>query len=377
MRTFDIIRASAILLFAVAACGDDETTASGTNGAGGAGGTGSGAGAGGSGTGGELVVPTLRISGTAVDFEGGAAITGSATVTTMGLTPPPTVSVTGADFVIEGVAPFSVFHVLSGSPPNYRSTYNVATEVMDVDVTGLKAEVVAEAYLTALGTAFNVVSMPNTGLIIARAVDEAGAPKEGVPGSAFAVNGAPPPTAPRFLDATKLAAPALTATSASGYVVFYNVPTGLVTIGAATGGGFTVVGASAPTAATAVTLATLTVTEGGPVLPVNVSFANDVVPIFTARGCTACHSGNSPGADLGKLSLNTGDNSVYKELTEELSPTYNTTRVNLAEPPKSLVLTMPSFEFEPDPHPNATFVSPSDPDYLILLAWITEGAKQN
>lgn len=372
MQRFDIIRASAILLFAVAACGDDETSSA--SGTGGAGGTGTG-GAGGSG--GTLVIPTLRVSGTAVDFEGGAAITGSATVTTVGLTPPPTVSVTGAEFVIEGVAPFSAFHLLSGSPPDYRSTYNVATEVLDVDVSGLKAEVVAESYLAALAAAFNVVSAPNTGMIIARAVDEAGMPAEGVPASAFAVNGAPPTIAPRFLDANKTAAPALTETSASGYVVFYDVPTGLVTIGAAMGGGFTVVGASAPTAVTAVTLATLTVTPGGPVLPVNVSFSNDVVPIFSGRGCTACHSGNSPGADLGKLSLNGGDNPIYKELTEELSPTYNVTRVNLAEPQKSLVLTMPSLELEPDPHPNATFVSPSDPDYLILLAWITEGAKQN
>ena len=38
---------------------------------------------------------------------------------------------------------------------------------------------------------------------------------------------------------------------------------------------------------------------------------------------------------------------------------------------------MPSFEPEPDAHPNATFTSNADPDYLILLAWIKEGAMQN
>ena len=55
----------------------------------------------------------------------------------------------------------------------------------------------------------------------------------------------------------------------------------------------------------------------------------------------------------------------------------NTTRVNLAVPEKSLVLTMPSFETPPDPHPTVVFTSSSDVDYQKILVWIKEGAKFN
>jgi hypothetical protein len=51
--------------------------------------------------------------------------------------------------------------------------------------------------------------------------------------------------------------------------------------------------------------------------------------------------------------------------------------VRVAAPETSLVLTMPSREDPPDAHPNVTFTSALDPDYLKLLVWIREGAKQN
>lgn len=38
---------------------------------------------------------------------------------------------------------------------------------------------------------------------------------------------------------------------------------------------------------------------------------------------------------------------------------------------------MPSAEDPPDGHPNITFASPLDPDYLTILVWIREGAKDN
>ena len=364
MRSAIFLTLTAAALTLVA-CGSEGTNTSAS------GSTSSGAG------GGAAQVQPLSVSGTAVDFENAAALKDAATISTSGLSPAPTISVTGADFSIKGVAPFSVFHILAGSPPNYRSTYNTATEVKDVDVTGVKAQVVAEAYLAKLATGFNTMSTPNTGIIIARALDGTGKALAGVPAAAFTVNDVTPPKTARFLDATMNPAPALAATSASGYVVFYDVPIGLVKLGSAMGSGYTIVAASAPTAATAVTLASLTVTPGDPVLPKNVSFTGGVIPIFTKRGCSVCHSGNSPGADLGNLSLNTGANSIYKELTMEVSQNFKTTRVNLMTPESSLIVTMPSFESPADPHPNVTFASTADPDYLTLLAWIKEGAKQN
>lgn len=107
-------------------------------------------------------------------------------------------------------------------------------------------------------------------------------------------------------------------------------------------------------------------------LPSNVSFATQIMPIFDARGCVACHSGNGPGKDLGGLQLDGGTPKVYSELTHE-----NPLRVQKAMPEQSLVLTMPSAENPPDAHPVVTFMNAEDPDYLKLLVWIREGAKNN
>ena len=81
--------------------------------------------------------------------------------------------------------------------------------------------------------------------------------------------------------------------------------------------------------------------------------------------------GERAGQGIGGLTLNGG--SVYRELITERP----NTRVQLATPENSLVLTMPSRETPPDRHPNIPFASGNDPDYLKLLVWIREGAKDN
>jgi hypothetical protein len=40
---------------------------------------------------------------------------------------------------------------------------------------------------------------------------------------------------------------------------------------------------------------------------------------------------------------------------------------------QSLLLTKPLYE-DPPNHPNATFLTPLDPDYLVILEWIEQGA---
>jgi hypothetical protein len=334
-------------------------------------------------TGGEAgsapVVATVSVSGSVVDFQTGMPIATSATLSLSGLNQeePPAISVMGATFEVSGIAPFSAFNILSGAPPDYRDTYNVLTEVKDANVTGIEALVISEAFLAELQTGFGVMPSASGGIVLARAVDDAGMPRVAVSATAFTVNDAAPPTGPFFLDDALAPAPNANETSASGYVVFYDVPPGRAEFGAAMGSGYTISGASSPVAVGKVTIVELTVTDGAPVIPTNVSFTNDVVPIFEKRGCTACHSGSNIGADLGDLALNVGDNKVYDELTNEVSMTYKTTRVNLMVPEESLVLRMPSAEDPPDAHPNITFTGPSDADYLTLLGWITEGAKQN
>jgi hypothetical protein len=374
MRTLDLIRAATVVgILVVAACGGDDDGGGGGEGAASSTGT-AGAGTGGTGTGGGAMVQNVRVSGTVVDFETLMPIAGSATVTTTALEPPPTISVTGAEFTLENVPPFSVFHLLAGAPPEYRNTYNTATETTDMDVAGVQAPILKETYIATLNSAFGVTPAGGTGILVARLVDEAGMPRAGVPGNVLTLNGAQPPIAPFFLDANKAPDPQANATSASGYVVFYNVPPGLVTLGAEEGGGWTITAASAPVAAAVVTLADGLAGMGGPILPVNVSFSTDVVPIFSARGCANCHTtGNAPG----DLQLSGGENTIYQELVQEISPKFNVVRVNLGMPAQSLILTMPSLDVEPDSHPNATFISQNDPDYLKIRVWIEEGALQN
>lgn len=317
----------------------------------------------------------ISVSGTVVDFETGEAIAGSATISVLGISPAPSVTVTGADFAIDDVPPFSVFHVLSGSPPGYRSTYNNAIVVDDADIDGVVARAVSEEFIARLGTGFGI-SAPQ-GILMARAIDMEGNGRAGIPATAFQINDGTDFVGPYFLDAELAPAPAATATSASGWVVFFEVAGTLVTVNAVVDSGYNMTMPLTPVAATAATLAELVVEDGPPELPTNVSFQNDVVPIFDARGCEVCHSGNGIGRDLGNLTLDASPNLIYREVAEELSPGRNVRRVDIENPEASLLLTMPSAEDPPDAHPNTTFLSPTDPDYLTIKAWIAAGALDN
>jgi hypothetical protein len=321
-------------------------------------------------------IASYSASGTVVDFVTGEVRAGSATISVNGIEPAPTVSVSGADFTLDGVPPHSVFNLLAGSPPSYRSTYNVATTVEDADINGITLSVVSESYLSSLATDFNVNIAAGSTVLISQLIDDTGAPQAGIPASAFDL----PANilGPFFLDENRLPAANLNATSSSGFVVLFDVPAGLFSVAASPQSGFTMTMPESPTAQTAATLAEIVVVEGeAPEVPVNVSFQNDVAPIFQLRGCVNCHDGGGIGKDLGGLHLNGEENKMYKELVTEMSPSYNVPRVDVLDPAKSLMLTMPSREEPADSHPNITFASPSDPDYQIILAWIAEGALLN
>jgi hypothetical protein len=299
-------------------------------------------------------------------------VDGTAMVGTASLIPQPKVDVVGATFTIEAVPDNSAFQIVAVVAPTHRRTINETVEITDSDLAGVKAFAVAESQLAAYATAFGTSSPDTAGTVFLKLVDAQGNPKANVAGSNILITGVT--GAPKFLDASLAAAPALTASSASGWAVIFNVPPGVLTLGTPATATATLVAPSLPVGANAVTLVRATVTDGNmpPPLPTNVSFATNVVPIFSKRGCVACHSGNGPGKDLGGLQLDGGVQKVYKELVVE-----DPTRVTTATPEKSLVLTMPSAESPSDPHPNVTFTGPQDPDYLTILVWIREGAKNN
>ncbi len=310
----------------------------------------------------------VTVQGQVVDFQTGMAVDTTTDVTVSGLIPPPQVDRQGASFTLAGVLENSAFEVLA-TAPMHRPTYSpvvVATSGID----GLKAPVVGDAFITDLATAFSVAPSPSSGIVLLHLVDATGRPQSGVAGSDFAIASS---TGPRFLDGNLKAAVTATASSTSGWAVFFNVPVGLVGLSQGSSSATTIDMPTLPSAAGMVTIAEGKVTLGAPVLPSNVSFSAQIVPIFSARGCVACHAADGPGKAQGGLTLAGGDNLIYKNLVLDMPGI----RVNLAMPEKSLVLTMPSAETPPDAHPTIVFAGPRDPDYLKLLVWIREGAKQN
>lgn len=310
----------------------------------------------------------VTVHGQVVDFQTGMAVDTTTDVTVSGLIPLPQVDRQGASFTLSGVLENSAFEVLA-TAPTHRPTYS-SVVVTTSGIDGLKAPVVSEAFVTDLATAFSVAPSPSSGIVLLHLVDATGRPQSGIAGSDFAIAGS---TGPRFLDGNMKAAVTATASSTSGWAVFFNVPVGLAGLSQAPSSATTIDMPTLPSAAGMVTIAEGKVTLGAPVLPSNVSFSAQIVPIFSARGCVACHAADGPGKAQGGLTLAGGDNLIYKNLVLDMPGI----RVNLAMPEKSLVLTMPSAETPPDAHPTIVFTGPRDPDYLKLLVWIREGAKQN
>jgi len=314
----------------------------------------------------------LTVQGQVVDFQTGQPIGTMPDIEVAGANAAQ-ISVDNASFTIKDIPDNSSFQILATAAPTYAPTYSPAIYVTTTDVTGAKAYAVAASYLGQLESGFGVSATTTTGIVLMQLVDTSGAPKSGVTGSNIVLAGSTGASGPHFLDSS-LAPSTATSSSSSGWAVFFNVPAGAVALGQAANATVTLSMTESPVAAGTVTITTVTVTSGAPPPPpANVSFSQQVVPIFDNRGCTACHSGNKIGANLGDLALDGGANHIYGQLVNTTHPMI----VQTANPPKSLVLTMPSYENPPDAHPNVTFTGPDDKDYQTILAWITEGAKNN
>jgi len=208
---------------------------------------GSGDGSGdGSGTGNGANVPfapsALEVKGQVVDFLTQQPLTGAMTMATAALVPAPNVSVNAPDFTIEGVPPYSSFFLIAGSPPDHRLTYNPPTDVVADNLADVTAYSVADSYLTTVRNAAATQPKAGTATVFVHAVDGSGKALAGVPGAAITLGGAA--GAPVYLDATLLPQANATATSASGWLVYFDVPAGTVTFGG--GAGWTVKAADTP-----------------------------------------------------------------------------------------------------------------------------------
>ena len=315
----------------------------------------------------------LSVTGTVVDFATGEPIAIDPGITTTGLSPEPQATLDGADFTLTDVLENSTFHVIA-TAPDHVTTVAAAVTIAEEDVSGVVAYVVSEEFLAAAAGAFGVE--PGTdGIVIARAVDDAGEPVAGVPADAFELAQENPIAGPFFLDAEMQPDAGLEETSASGWVVFFAVQPGLFAVTAKADSGYLMDMPTSPIEESSATVAQLVVTEGEIEVPANLDFATDVINVFQTRGCADCHSGNGEGKDLAGLQLDGGLNKVYNELMEEASNPGM--RVNLTTAADSLILRMPSAEDPPDGHPTVVFASPNDPDYVTLLTWIREGAQRD
>jgi hypothetical protein len=372
----------AVMLSAAVGCGDDTMNMNPDPNAGGGtdpGNMDTGGGGGGTttGGGGGPVVPMISVSGDVVDFTSQMPLQ-AAQVTAAGVTPVPQVAMMGGQFLLTNVQPFSVFYLTASNAPDYLYTNEAALKVDGSDVTGVVAAAVKATDMTALSMAFKAQTTSANGTLLVQVLDASGKPQANVPAGTLMLQGITTAKGPFFLDANRKAAPMLTATSASGWAVWFDVPSGPVSL-TATVGANKIDGAPAQVAPGVATLGAVVVQANtmAPPTPKNVSFATQVVPIFAKRGCVNCHSGNGPGRDIAGLTLDASVVVDYKNVAVNVSDQYDTTRVNLKDPAKSLILTMPSYENPPDPHPTVVFPSNADPDYQTILVWITEGAKNN
>jgi len=325
---------------------------------------------------GVTVFRSQSVSGTVVDFVSGEPVDGEASVAPANIETELHVSVSGASFEVTGVPPGSVFNLVAGAS-GYRNTYSVAIEMGETDITDFEAQVVGTTYLEDLATAFGVQPTATKGVLIARAVDADRAPLAGIAAADLYLDGTMPQAGPFFLDANLQPDATADATSSSGYVVLFELDPGQVSLTAAPDAEIGVVMPVSPVSASAVTLAEVAVDVGGQVeLPANISFSQDIMPIFSTRGCDNCHSGGGIGNKIGNLFLDGGAKKTYTEVVADISPTYGVPRVDLAAPENSLMLTVPGPTIVGD-HPATIFASTSDPDYLKLLVWIQEGALEN
>ena len=99
-------------------------------------------------------------------------------------------------------------------------------------------------------------------------------------------------------------------------------------------------------------------------LPATVSFARDINPIWTTRGCAGCHRGSAG------MNLSGGPKASYAQLFATAS------RVDRETPTNSLLLKKPSLSGVVHGG-GRIFGCTSDPDYQKLLRWIKQGALDN
>lgn len=365
-----VTRASFLGILVAAACVGDPPPASGVDAP--SGDTDAGADAG-------PVDPSVRVSGKAKDYFTGAAL---ATVSLASEGMEPALSATSdsaGDFAFDTVAPGSVFYLIA-TRAAYRPTRGEAVRVED-------AAVVADQTVVSVADArrqYTSLGLPLTAgkaVVFAELLRRNGTPLVDVPvadvkivdtlgaivGTGAYVFG---PNGDLVSNATLAVT---TAVGGRSRVGFLDVPPGSYTLEVtyATGGGAPMTD-RVRVEALADGASLVRTGEGGGMGGGGGArtFTADIYPRLqtAANGGLACANCHTAGGLAAILPFDGPLQGTYDAIMARPGV------VVTATPETSMLLTKPLYE-DPPNHPNATFLDVNDPDYLVFLAWITQGAS--
>ncbi|MEZ4401874.1 MAG: hypothetical protein R3B06_17730 [Kofleriaceae bacterium] len=319
---------------------------------------------------------TYPVTGTAKDYFTGA-ILANATFTSAGLQAPVMAQADMAGtFTFPSVPPGSVFY-LSGGRNGYRPTRGLPIAVEAAPVT-------ADQTLVSLADArrqYSTVGLAptaGTAVVFAELQRHNGMPLEGVPVTdiALVIGETPVGVGPYVFGAggdlvSTAVLDTTTAFNGRARVGILDVPPGSYTLRVT----YTTPAGQPMTDTTTVevvaegaSLARSGATGMDPGMGAR-TFTADVYPRLqtAANGGLACANCHTTGGAAGVLPFDLPVQMTYDLIRARPGV------VDTLAPMMSLLLTKPLYE-DPPNHPNATFLDTSDPDYLVLLQWITQGA---
>jgi len=325
------------------------------------------------------------LSGTAMDYFGAVPLADAA-IASDGLDPQVTAtSATDGAYTLEVAVGSKLF--LVATKTGYRPTRSQAITVNDMPVTQ-DAYLMSTVDVTRQYTTLGLTATAGTAFVAADLQRNNGTPLEGIPLANVQLLDAQnqPVTGvvgPYFFGAAGDIDPNLATATAYGTpsrsrVAFLDVPPGSYTLAVTYTNGMGGNTQDNTTVSTAADGATMVVSggQGGGGGGTNItdpSFATDIWPRLQRAadgglGCANCHTAGGPAAVLPY------DDPAATVLANMLAITGV---IDTTTPAASLLLVKPLYEQPPTPqdHPNATFLDTNDPDYKLILLWITNGAK--
>jgi len=327
-----------------------------------------------------------RVSGKTLDYFAPNTPMTDATITSDGIDPPmTTTSTTGGEFALDDVPVGSKLY-FTVRRELYRPTRNTPVTVEGEPVT-------ADLYLIAVADAnrqYTTVGLPapapdaGTAILIAELRRNNGNPLVDIPAENITLvdaNDQPVPGAvgPYFMGEVDVDPQLLVATAFDGRsrVALLDVPPGSYTLKVThpnNQGGTNTLTVPVTLDANGATLAVTGGQDddgGGGGNVMNPKFGMHVYPRLQKAavgglGCANCHTeGGLAGA---VIQFDLPPDLVLQNMLARPG------LIDLVTPAESLLLTKPLYEPPPYNHPNATFVDTNDPDYKLILQWISQGA---